>query len=66
MARFKNAELEKSKFEVANMEARERRDQADIRYCASLFLTLHRCKLCSHLNVDGYVCVHCGGDDSNV
>lgn len=39
-------------------------DLCDRAACASYAITTKRCGLCKRIAVDGYICIHCGGDDS--
>jgi hypothetical protein len=68
MARLSEARARKDAVafndKTLTMEEQEQRDQQDMRICASYFITFQRCKICTHLSVEGYVCAHCGGDDS--
>lgn len=42
----------------------EKRDRADMLTLAQVYLDLHRCGLCGHLSLTGYVCYWCHGDDT--
>lgn len=68
MARLTEAKAKQDKAEyhsgALDLDQREKRDQRDMVICANSYISFHRCKICTHLTVDGYICIHCGGDDS--
>jgi hypothetical protein len=54
-----------SKNSYAMADAMRRRDRSDKVICADTFLNWHRCGICSHITITGYICLHCGKDDSS-
>ena len=59
------AAISKAQYARLSASRKDARDKADTLTLAERFLAFHRCKLCQHLTIDGYVCYSCGGDDGD-
>lgn len=50
--------------DVVTISSAAYNDLQDLARCANYAANIKRCKLCRRYNIDGYVCIHCGKDDS--
>ena len=58
-------ELKKQiKEHLKQLDDEDTQDIYDSYLCALTYLNLTRCKICHRISNEGYLCLHCGQDDS--